>query len=90
MSQLAAALTRFGGASRGEADMEEDDDTEDTDKKFQDAIAADDGKFRGKDLALASMDYFRWLRGDSGASTSLGGNRFLHESMGGFGGGMSM
>jgi tetratricopeptide (TPR) repeat protein len=88
--ESASSRTRFGGASRGEADMEEDDDTEDTDKKFQDAIAADDGKFRGKDLALASMDYFRWLRGDSGASTSLGGNRFLHESMGGFGGGMSM
>ena len=57
----------------------EDDGDEEIETQFMDAIAADNGSFHGKDLALASMDYFRWLRGDNLATEALGGNRFLHQ-----------
>ena len=57
----------------------EDNGDEDIETQFLDAIAADNGSFQGKDLALASMDYFRWLRGDNLATQALGGNRFLHQ-----------
>ena len=65
----------------GEQSSDEDgeDAGEAMENTFRDAIAADSATFQSKALALTSMDYFRWLRGDNGASEGLGGNRYLHE-----------
>ena len=68
------------GYSPGDSDDEEEEGRE---NEFRDAIAADNATFQSKDLALTSMDYFRWLRGDVGASAGLGGNRYLHETQAG-------